>query len=113
VTWQDQYFIQDKVSSGRFYISALGDPTSWAALDFANAEANPDNLVRVMSDHSELLLFGEVTTEFWGNSGAADFPYVRLGSAVVEWGLAARESLAKFDSSLMFLGVTGWASARW
>jgi hypothetical protein len=37
-----------------------------------------------------------VTTEFWGNSGAADFPYVRLGSAVVEWGLAARESLAKF-----------------
>jgi hypothetical protein len=51
VTWQDQYFIQDKVSSGRFYISALGDPTSWAALDFANAEANPDNLVRVIADH--------------------------------------------------------------
>lgn len=104
VTWQDRYFIQDKVNSGRFYISALGDPTSWDALDFANAEANPDNLVRVMSDHSELLLFGEVTTEFWGDSGAADFPYVRLGSAVVEWGLAARESLTKFQSSVMFLG---------
>lgn len=103
VTWQDRYFIQDKVSSGRFYISALADPTSWNALDFANAEANPDNLVRVIADHGEICLFGEVTTEFWGNSGAADFPYVRLGSAVVEWGLAARESLAKFQDSLMFL----------
>lgn len=104
VTWQDQYFIQDKVSSGRFYISVLGDPTNWNALDFANAEGSPDNLVRVMTDHGELILFGDLTTEFWGNSGTADFPYVRLGSAVVEWGLAARESLVKFDSSLMFLG---------
>jgi hypothetical protein len=104
VTWQDQFFIQDKVSSGRFFISALGDPTSWAALDFANAEGNPDNLVRVIADHGELVLFGDVTTEFWGNSGAADFPYARLGSSVVEWGLAARESLSKFNASLMFLG---------
>lgn len=104
VTWQNQYFIQDKVSSGRFYISAVGDPTTWAALDFANAEANPDNLVRVFADHGELLLFGDLTLEFWGASGAADFPYARLGSAVVEWGLAARESLTKFASSIMFLG---------
>lgn len=104
VTWQDQYFIQDKVSSGRFYISALGDPTTWDALDFANAEASPDNLVRVIADHGEICLFGEFTTEFWGDSGAQDFPYARLGSAVVEWGLASRESLVKFDSSLMFLG---------
>lgn len=104
VTWQDQYFIQDKVSSGRFYISALGDPTNWNALDFSNADGSPDNLVRVFADHGELILFGEVTTEFWGNSGAQDFPYSRLGSSVVEWGLAARESLTKFDSTLMYLG---------
>lgn len=104
VTWLDQYFIVDKASSGRFYISALGDPTTWDALDFANAEGNPDNLVRVFSDHGELIPFGDVTTEFWGDSGTADFPFARLGSSVVEWGLAARESLAKFESSLMFLG---------
>lgn len=103
VTWQDRYFVQDKVGGGRFYISAIDDPTSWDALDFANAEGSPDNLVRVMADHGELLLFGDLTIEPWGNSGAQDFPYARIGSAVIEWGLAARESLAKFDSSLMFL----------
>lgn len=104
VTWLDQYFIVDKALSGRFYISALGDPTNWDALDFANAEGNPDNLVRVFTDHGELIPLGDVTTEFWGDSGTADFPFARLGSAVVEWGLAARESLTKFENSLMFLG---------
>lgn len=104
VTWQDRYYIVSKAASGRFYISAPDDPTSWNALDFANAEGNPDNLVRLIADHGELILLGDVTTEFWGDSGAADFPFARQGSAVVEWGLAAAESLAKFDSSLMFLG---------
>lgn len=104
VTWLDQYFIVDKVLSGRFYISALGDPTNWDALDFANAEGNPDNLVRIVTDHGELIPFGDVTSEFWGDSGTSDFPFSRLGSAVVEWGLAARESLTKFENSLMFLG---------
>lgn len=104
VTWLDRFYIQDQVNSGRFFISAIDDPTSWDALDFANAEGSPDNLVRVIADHGELLLFGDLTIEPWGDSGAQDFPFVRIGSAVIEWGLAARESLVKFDSSLMFLG---------
>ena len=112
VTWQDRYFIYDKVNSGRFYISALDDPSTWSALDFANAEASPDNLVRVMADHGELILFGDLTIEFWGNSGAADFPYVRLGSSAVEWGLAARESLVKFETSLAFLGKNRMGEAQ-
>lgn len=110
VTWLDQQFIQDKVSSGRFYISP--DGTAWDALDFANAEGSPDNLQRVIADHGELLLFGDLTTEPWGDSGAADFPFVRIGSSVIEWGLAARESLVKFDSSLMFLGRNRMGEAQ-
>lgn len=104
VVWMDQYFIVDKVNSGRFYISAINDPTNWNALDFSNAESSPDNLVRMFSDHGELIPFGDLTTEFWGNTGAADFPFSRLGSAVIEWGLAAKNSLVKFGSSVIFLG---------
>jgi hypothetical protein len=104
VTWLDGFFIQEKVNTSRFYISAINDPTSWDPLDFGDAESSPDNIVRVIADHGELILFGELTTEFWGDSGAADFPFARLGSSAVEWGLSARDSLAKFDSSLMFLG---------
>lgn len=103
VTYSDGLFIVDGgPTSQRFYISAANDPTSWDALDFASADSSPDYVVRVIADHGELIVFGQYTTEFWGYTGATDFPYSRLTTA--EWGLAARWSLAKFQSSLMFLG---------
>jgi len=103
VTWLNQYFIQEQAGSGRFYVSPVGSAVLSDALSFANAESNPDNLVRVFVDHGELILFGDKTVEFWGDSGAQDFPFARLGSGAIEWGLAARDSVAKFGDSVMFL----------
>jgi hypothetical protein len=97
------YFVVSKTDSAQFYISGLYDGTTWDALDFATAESDPDNLVRLMVDNGMLYLFGDKTTEFWGDSGAADFPFARIGSSAIEWGLAARWSLCKFDGSLIFL----------
>lgn len=103
VTFQNGYFIVNKPNTGQFYISAINDGLTWDALDFATAESNPDNLIRVMSNNGQLLLFGPLTTEFWGDSGAVDFPFARIGGSAIEWGLAARWSLAKYDNSLIFL----------
>lgn len=97
------YFVVSKTDSAQFYISALYDGTTWDALDFATAESDPDNLVRLMVDNGVLYLFGDKTTEMWGDSGAADFPFARIGAAAIEWGLLARWSLCKFDGSLIFL----------
>lgn len=102
-TFINGYFVVQKTSSGQFNISKLYDGLTWNALDFANAENDPDNLTRAMADSGLLVLFGQRTTEFWGDSGAADFPFQRMGSSAIEWGLAARWSLTKFDNSLMFL----------
>jgi hypothetical protein len=105
VTFLDGYFIVDNpANKGRFYVSALYDGTSWNELAYATAESNPDALPRVMAEKSLLGLFGEYTTEAWGNTGALDFPFSRLQGGTVEWGLAARWSLAKFDDSLIWLG---------
>jgi len=104
VTFQNGYFIVNKPGTGEFYISALYDGLAWDALDFATAEANPDPLVRVLSNNGQLLLFGPLTTEFWGDSGAADFPFARIGGSAIETGLAARWSLCKYANSLAFLG---------
>lgn len=103
VTFQNGYFIVNKPGTGSFYISALYDGLSWDALDFATAESNPDPLVRVLANNGQLLLFGSISTEFWGDSGAADFPFARIGGSAIEWGLAARWSLCKYDNSLAFL----------
>jgi hypothetical protein len=103
VTFLNGYFIVTKPDTGQFYISALYDGLTWAALDFATAESNPDNLVRVLADNGQLVLFGPETTEFWGDSGALDFPFARVGASAIEWGLAARWTLCKFMDSLIFL----------
>ena len=103
VTFMNGYFIVQQPDSGRFYISTIYDGLTWSALEFATAESNPDNLVRVISDNGQILLFGPDTTEFWSDSGALDFPFARVGAAAIEWGLAARWSLCKFMDSLIFL----------
>lgn len=103
VTFLNQRFIVNEPSSGRFFWSALIDGSSWDALDFATAEASPDDLVRVFAEAGQLYLFGDTTTEVWGDSGAADKAFVKIGGGAVEWGLAARWSLVKYADSMAFL----------
>jgi hypothetical protein len=103
VTFLNGYFVVQKPNTGQFYCSALYDGLSWNALDFATAESNPDNLVRVIADNGQIILLGPDTTEFWSDSGALDFPFARVGAAAIEWGLAARWSLCKFMDSIIFL----------
>lgn len=103
--WLDGYFIVDAGdASDSFFISLNG--TTWNALDFASAESSPDGLVRVFVDHGEVCLFGDSTTEFWGNIGAQSFPFAPVKGSTVEIGLAARWSLCKFDSGLVGLMKT-------
>jgi hypothetical protein len=99
VTYQDQYFIY-AFENGRFQISAPNDGTTVDALDFATAESNPDGLVRGIADHGEIVLLGNQTTEFWGNSGGQDFPYTNQRGSALEFGLAAAYSLVKYNDSL-------------
>jgi hypothetical protein len=89
---------------GQFNWSSQYDYSTWDGLDFANAEGNPDPLVRVFANAGDLYLFGTVSTEVWSLSGDAAI-FRRVGGAAMEWGLAAVWSLDKFsDTALVFLG---------
>lgn len=103
LTWMDSYFIVNQPLTQKFYISGQYDGLNWNSLDFSSAEANPDNILAVMADNSNLYLFGQISTEFWNNTGALDFPYARISGGATEWGLAAVNSLVKYDNSLAFL----------
>lgn len=87
-------------ASGRFYTSANG--TSWDALDFANAESKPDRIQKVMEYLGELVVFGDLSTEFWG-AGGSDFDFTKIQGADLDLGLAARASAAKVDNGIAFL----------
>ena len=103
VAFLNGYFVVNKPGTGQFFCSAIYNGLSWNALDFATAESNPDNLVRVIADNGQIILLGPDTSEFWSDSGALDFHFARVGAAAIEWGLAARWSLCKFMDSIIFL----------
>lgn len=103
VDWQDGYFIVNQPAGQRFYVSGINQGLDWDALDFASGESNPDRIVAVFSDNSTLYLFGDVTTEFWTNSGNTDFPFNRISGGATEWGCAAINSIVKYDNSVAFL----------
>lgn len=103
VTYQDGYFIVISDTDHRFYLSGLEDGLSWDALDFASATGHPDRLVGCLSDHRELWLFGEHSTEVWYNSGDATFPFAKREGILIQKGLAAKNTVARVDNSIFWL----------
>ena len=101
--YSDSFFLVNNPGTGQFNKSASFNGLSWAPLEFATAESAPDNLLSIFPHQGYLALFGENTTEGWQNVGGANFPYQRVSGAVIEWGIAAKNSIAKYDNSLMFL----------
>src|SRR6266481_6333275 len=95
-TWLSGEFVVESGSQ----IAISDDGTTWDSLDFASAESAPDGVVRVFADHGEIMVFGKETTEFWGVTGAANFPFAPNKGANQEYDLAAKWSACKFDGSV-------------
>lgn len=99
----DSYIVFVDEGSGRFFSSDLSDATAYDALDFATAEAAPDNLITLAVDHRQLVLVGAQTVELWYNAGATGFPFERVPGGVIEIGGAAKYGIAKQDNSVFWL----------
>jgi Phage stabilisation protein len=104
VTFIDGYFVVNIVNTGKFYISALYDGTSWNALDFATAESSPDSLVRVINAVGQLWLLGVKTTEVFSNTGASAFPFTRISGGKMEVGIIGAHTAVAIDNSIFFVG---------
>jgi hypothetical protein len=89
--------------TGRWGCSEVNDSGSYDPLNFATAEAAPDDIVTLIVDHQQVLLFGQTTTEIWWDSGQSGFPFERLSGGVLEFGALARFGVAQQDNSVYFL----------
>lgn len=98
------YFV---VNSGgaNWRVSDLYDGTTWNPLEASSADASPDNLVAVFNNHNELWLFGEYTTEIWYQSGSGSPPFARMSGGVVDYGCAAKNSIAQGNNTIIWLGT--------
>ena len=104
VTYIDGYFVWPVFESDQFIISAIGDGLSYDPLDVATVEGDPDDIVGVINLQRELQFFGTNTIEIWIDTGAADFPFERSPNAFIERGCRDRNSIAKIDNSVHFVG---------
>lgn len=100
----DGYYVFSRPNSTEFFLSALNDPLSFNALDFAAAEGSPDNIRTVLRAGRDLWLFGESTVEVWSNVGATDFPFNRISGGFVSRGTAAQFSVVERQGGPIWLG---------
>lgn len=98
------YFVAT-VEDGRFFWSSLDEGSTWAALDFATAEGNPDKLLVGYARGSELILFGDNSIEFWALTTA---PFERIpGTLMQNFGVLARHSVRDLNDVVFFVASDG------
>jgi hypothetical protein len=90
-------------TDGRFYWLEPGEATI-QALNFANAESSSDGLVAVRRLIDELFMFGSSSTEIWQATGNLDAPFQKAGGRQFERGCLSRDTVQRFDNSLVWVG---------
>lgn len=109
-TFLDGYAIVGP-GDGRVFVNHTAfDFSAWDALDFASAEASPDDVVVGITDHREVFLFGRDSTEVWYDSGDPAFPLARTASGYMEVGTTSKYGPAKIDNSIFFPASDGTVS---
>jgi hypothetical protein len=106
VDYMDNYVLYG-IDDGRFFWSALNDLTNINALNFAAAQASPDNLRRLFVKNREIWLLKERTTEVWYDAGDPTSPFQRLPGGVIQTGCGGAQTVAMLRDQLYFLDHTG------
>lgn len=75
----DGYFIFT-CSNGEWFISSIDEGATIDELDFAQAQSNPDGILRGIVRGRDVLICGPRSIEAYQNTGATDFPFERVTS---------------------------------
>lgn len=107
IVFIDGYFITVTPDSQRLWSSGLYDGNTWNALDVAEAEGDPDNISSISTNHKELFIHGILSSEIWANAGyATGFPFARMQGGIVEYGLAAKNSVVRINNNIYMMART-------
>jgi hypothetical protein len=93
-------------SDGTIYWIVPGE-TEVDPLNFVTAESSPDGLVAGRRLESEMFFFGQSSTEPWQLTGDADAPFQKAIGRQYERGARDRDTVRRFDNSLLWVGDNG------
>lgn len=98
----DNFIIYNRPSTNQWGCTDVGSVVS-GALNLAAKIGYSDNLVSVIADHRQILLFGEVYSERWINVGSFPFPFAVIPGSSLQHGCGARNSVARLGEGIVFL----------
>ena len=104
----DGYVVYNQPGTQNWANTDLDSRLSTAAL-YGSKNGAPDPIVSLICDHRQVYLLGEKTTETWVDVGGTipsitTFPFQRISGTMMQHGVAAPFSVARFDESIMFVG---------
>ncbi len=106
----DTFFIFNRPDTNQFFISGsnvsytmLTTTGAFDPLDIAAKAGFSDPIVGIVTVHRELWLIGNLTSEVWIGTGAADFYFQQVQGAYINHGCAAQYSIATIDVLTFFI----------
>ena len=105
VTFRDPYLVYN--TDFIFFNSSAfttNNGQDFDALDFGSADISPDLMVAVHTNHNQLYVAGEDSTQVFTTRVTSTFPFVIIPGAVIQVGCDARLSLKEFDNGFIMVG---------
>lgn len=103
-TFLDGYTVFNQRNTQIFFVSQVNDPLTYDGTEFTLASAYPDNIVAIKAVNRELWVLKEHSYEVFSNTGALDFPFQRINSAIIERGCFCPSSVVSSKGVLVFVG---------
>lgn len=104
VCFIDGYFVFNKTGSSKIFHSELRDGLNYNALDFAEAEADPDQVVSVHARNGILYALGTKTIQAFANTGGTAFAFSPIPGSTINKGLRAKFAIHDFGNTVAFVG---------
>jgi hypothetical protein len=102
IGFSDGFAVAVQSSPADIALSSIGDFSTWNAINTSSISLFPDNIVSMVVDHRELVLFGNTKSVVYANAGAAIFPFQPVPGAFIEQGADSLSGQVQLDNSVMW-----------
>ena len=92
--------------NGEIYTSNPNDPTTWNALNFITAEAEPDSLVGIVKHLNYVIAFSQWSTDFYYDAGTSPGSPLAVATPYhIELGCVNGDSIVGFENVVVWIGT--------
>lgn len=91
------------VANGMYQRSAVGDLTSWDALDYDYPDTIAEPLVGCAANNGQVWFFGQTRTNIWIVDASTDIGFAPLQGVVIQEGCHAKATIKILDRAIVWL----------